>query len=65
MKCHKLWKKSMRGAGVKAKIKRKCLFTGTVPVNKNYRTGTVPVNKNYPAGTLIKKITIFSFKIAL
>ena len=30
----------------------KCLFTGTVPVNKNYRTGTVPVNKNYPTGTV-------------
>ena len=50
---------------------RKCLFTGTVPVNKNYptgtvpvnknyRTGTVPVNKNYPTGTLIKKFTTFS-----
>ena len=54
----------------------KCLFTGTVPVNKNYRTGTVPVNKNYPTGTvpvnknyptgtLINKITIFRFEIAL
>ena len=31
---------------------RKCLFTGTVPVNKNYRTGTVPVNKSYPTGTV-------------
>ena len=31
---------------------RKCLFTGTVPVNKNYRTGTVPVNKNYRTGTV-------------
>ena len=31
---------------------RKCLFTGTVPVNKNYPTGTVPVNKNYPTGTV-------------
>ena len=31
---------------------RKFLFTGTVPVNKNYRTGTVPVNKSYPTGTV-------------
>ena len=31
---------------------RKCLFTGTVPVYKNYRTGTVPVNKNYRTGTV-------------
>ena len=31
---------------------RKCLFTGTVPVNKNYRTGTVPVNKNNRTGTV-------------
>ena len=30
----------------------KCLFTGTVPVNKNYPTGTVPVNKIYPTGTV-------------
>ena len=31
---------------------RKCLFTGTVPVNKIYPTGTVPVNINYPTGTV-------------
>ena len=30
----------------------KCLFTGTVPLNKNYPRGTVPVNKNYPTGTV-------------
>ena len=30
----------------------KCLFTGTVAANKNYRTGTVPVNKNYHTGTV-------------
>ena len=35
------------------KYKWKCLFTGTVPVNKNYhRTGTVPVIKSYPTGTV-------------
>ena len=32
--------------------KRKCLFKGTVPGNKNYRTGTVPVNKSFPTGTV-------------
>ena len=31
---------------------RKCLFTGTVPVNKSYPTGTVRLNKNYPTGTV-------------
>ena len=31
----------------------KWLFTGTVPVTKNYPTDTVPVNKNYPTGTFI------------
>ena len=30
----------------------KCLFTGIVPVDKNYPTGTVPVNKNYRTGTV-------------
>ena len=50
-------------------LKRKCLFTGTVPVNKIYPTGTVPVNKNYPTGSVFVNKTyasnIFSFKSAV
>ena len=30
----------------------KRLFTGTVPVNKEYLTGTVPVNKEHLTGTV-------------
>ena len=33
-------------------IKRKRLFTGTVPINKIYPIGTVTVNKSYPTDTV-------------
>ena len=42
----------LSGGFVNWNEKRKCLFTGTVPVNKNYHTGTVPVNKNHRTGTV-------------
>ena len=32
------------------------LFTGTVPVIKNYVTGTVPANRSYITGTVKKRL---------
>ena len=38
-------------------LRRKRLFTGTVPVNKKHLTGTVPVNKKHLTGTLFVHYT--------
>ena len=32
--------------------RRKRLYEGTVPANKEYAAGTVPANKKYAAGTV-------------